>query len=327
MDSLIGHTPLLKTSNLNTKHCELFLKMENMNCGGSIKDRIAKAMLDKAEEDGDLKPGMTILEGTVGNTGLALTHEAVKRGYAIIIVAPDKISNEKLMHLKAAGAELIITSSKYKKSDPMHYQQIAKSMAEKDKNIYYVDQFNNPANPLVHEKTTAPEIWDQVGGDLDVIITGAGTGGHLTGIGRFFKKVAPHVKIILADPVGSYLSMAVTGNFEKTKPWLVEGVGHDYVPATCDLSFVDDVITVADTSAFAASRYLLKQEGVLAGSSTGVVLAAAIKYCRSQTKAKKVVSFVYDTGNKYLSKVYSDDWLEQNGYDVAAINREFNYGS
>ena len=324
MNDLIGNTPLYKTTNLNVNNCELHLKMENMNCGGSIKDRIAKAMLDKAEEEGLLHPGMTVLEGTVGNTGLALTQEAIKRGYKIIIVAPDKISNEKALHIKAAGAELIITSSKHKQGDAEHYQTIARNMAQADKNIYYVDQFNNPANPLVHEQTTAPEIWQQSGNKLDVIITGAGTGGHLTGIGRYFKKVAPDVKIILADPVGSYLAMAVTGKYEETKPWGVEGVGHDYVPKTCDLSFVSDVISVSDKEAFAASRYLLRQEGILAGSSTGVVLAAALKYCRQQDSKQKVVSFVYDTGNKYLSKLYSDSWLEQNGYDVAAINREFN---
>ena len=326
MDTLIGNTPLYKTSNLYVNPCELHLKMENMNCGGSIKDRIAKAMLDRAEEQGLLQPGMTILEATVGNTGLALAQEAGKRGYKIIIVAPDKISNEKLFHLKAAGAELIITSSMYKKSDAKHYQRIAKDMAEKDKSLYYVDQFNNPANPKVHEDTTAPEIWQQAENNIDVIITGAGTGGHLTGIGRYFKKVAPHVKIILADPVGSYLSMAFTGKHSDTKPFKVEGVGHDYVPATCDLSFVDDVITISDAESFAASRYLLKQEGILAGSSTGVVVAASLKYCRSQEKHKKVVSFVYDTGNKYLSKLYSDDWLQKNGYNPELINKECDHG-
>ncbi|MEE3003195.1 MAG: cysteine synthase family protein [Pseudomonadota bacterium] len=323
VDNLVGNTPLYKTRNINVGICNLFLKMESMNVGGSIKDRIATAMLDNAEQQGLLKPGMTIIESTVGNTGLALAQVASQRGYKIIIVAPDKISAEKVLHLKASGAELIITSSSFKKGDPKHYQEVARSMAANDKNLYYVDQFNNAANPEIHEKTTAPEIWQQVDNDLDTIVTGAGTGGHLTGIGNFFKKISKEIEIVLADPQGSVLAKKVRGEKIVSSPGKVEGVGHDYVPKTCKLEFVNEAISISDSQAFAAARLLLRKEGILAGPSTGVTLAASIKYCQAQTRPKKVVSFVYDTGNKYLSKIYNDKWLDDNGYDVNAINKEF----
>ena len=325
MDSLIGNTPLYQACNLKLGNCDLWLKMENLNFGGSIKDRIAKAMIDSAERSGQLKPGMVILEATVGNTGLALAQEASQRGYKITIVVPDKISDEKIFHLKASGAQLIVTRSDVSTGDQQHYQSIAKKMAQEDNNYCYIDQFNNTANPQVHEKTTAPEIWQQCEHELDVIILGAGTGGHLTGIGRYFKKVAPHVKIILADPVGSVLAGAVKGVNTQSGPWKIEGIGHDYVPATCDLSYVDDVISISDAEAFAAARALLRKEGILAGSSTGVVIAASIKYAQRLSSPQKVVSFVYDTGNKYLSKFYNDAWLVENNYDVSAINKEFDY--
>ena len=323
MDHLIGNTPLYKTRHLPLGESTLSLKLENLNFGGSIKDRIAVAMIEQAEQSGKLRPGMRILEATVGNTGLALAQVANQRGYKTTIIAPDKMSTEKLNHLRAVGAEVIITRTDVPTGHPEHYQSIAKKMAEASDQYYYVDQFNNAANPLVHEQTTAPEIWQQTGGKLDAIILGAGTGGHLTGIGRYFRQVAPQVKIILADPAGSVLAKVVQGEAAVSQPWSIEGVGHDYIPTTCDLSCVDEAIAVSDTEAYAAARLLLRQEGILAGSSTGVVIAAAIAYAQRQSQPQRLVSFVYDTGNKYLSKFYNDQWLTTQGLDVGTLDRMF----
>ena len=323
MDHLIGNTPLYQTRHLPVGQSTLSLKLEHLNFGGSIKDRIAVAMIEHAEQVGDLRPGMRILEATVGNTGLALAQVANQRGYKTTIVAPDKMSTEKLNHLRAVGAEVIITRTDVPTGHSEHYQSIAKKMAETSDQYYYVDQFNNAANPQVHEQTTGPEIWEQTAGKVDAIIMGAGTGGHLTGIGRYFNQVAPHVKIILADPAGSVFAKAVQGKPLESQPWAIEGVGHDYIPTTCDLSCVDEAIAISDTEAFAASRLLLRREGILAGASTGVVIAAAIAYAQRQTQPQRLVSFVYDTGNKYLSKFYNDQWLATQGLDVGTVDRMF----
>lgn len=323
MNTLVGNTPLYKVKHLDVGCCKLYLKLENMNCGGSIKDRIAAAMIDAAEKSGKLKPGGTILEATVGNTGLALAQVACQRGYKIIIVAPEKISSEKLSHLRASGAKVLVISGQYPKNHPEHYQNVAHRLAQDHPEYHYIDQFNNIANPYVHENTTAPEIWQQMHENIDAIIMGAGTGGHLTGISRYMKKVAPQVKIILADPVGSVLASKVNGiDIVASSPWQVEGVGHDYVPSTCDLSFVSQAITIADNNAFSHARLLLQREGILAGPSTGVALAAALQYCRAQAQPKRVVSFVYDTGNKYLSKIYNDNWLKSNSKASNPITAE-----
>lgn len=323
MDNLIGNTPLYTTRYLPVGASTLSLKLENLNFGGSIKDRIAVAMIEQAEQSGQLRPGMRILEATVGNTGLALAQVANQRGYKTTIVAPDKMSTEKLNHLRAVGAEVVITRTDVPTGHPEHYQSIAKKMTETSEQYYYVDQFNNAANPLVHEQTTGPEIWQQTAGKLDAIVLGAGTGGHLTGIGRYFRHVAPQVKIVLADPAGSVFAKVVQGKAAISQPWSVEGVGHDYVPTTCNLSFVDEAIAVSDSQAYAAARLLLRQEGILAGSSTGVVIAASIAYAQQQTQPQRIVSFVYDTGNKYLSKFYNDQWLHTQGFDVDTLDRMF----
>lgn len=323
MDNLIGNTPLYTTRYLPVGASTLSLKLENLNFGGSIKDRIAVAMIEQAEQSGQLRPGMRILEATVGNTGLALAQVANQRGYKTTIVAPDKMSTEKLNHLRAVGAEVVITRTDVPTGHPEHYQSIAKKMTETNEQYYYVDQFNNAANPLVHEQTTGPEIWQQTAGKLDAIVLGAGTGGHLTGIGRYFRHVAPQVKIVLADPAGSVFAKVVQGKAAISQPWSIEGVGHDYVPTTCNLSFVDEAIAVSDSQAYAAARLLLRQEGILAGSSTGVVIAASIAYAQQQTQPQRIVSFVYDTGNKYLSKFYNDQWLHTQGFDVDTLDRMF----
>ena len=307
-------TPLLKVKNINTGLCELFLKMENMNLGGSIKDRIATSMIDTAEKDGRLKPGGTIVEATAGNTGIALAKAGLERGYKVILVVFDKASPEKVAQLKELGAEIIVTSSKVPTSHPDNFKSIAARIARENPSYFYADQFNNDANPMAHEQTTAPEIWQQMQQNVDAIVLGAGSGGHLTGIGRFFAGIKKDIEIVLADPYGSVLADIVNGtDYREAHSWKVEGIGHDYVPKTCELSYARSAITVKDASSFAAARLLYKKEDILAGPSTGAMIAAALQFCRAQTTPKRVVSFVYDGGKNYLSKMYSDTWLDEQG--------------
>lgn len=313
---LIGNTPLVKIQKLDTGRCELFIKMEYMNPGGSIKDRIALAMVEAAEKEGKIKPGGTLVEATAGNTGLALAQVAVSKGYKLLVVVPDKMSQEKISHLRAVGAEVVLTRSDVGKGHPEYYQDLAEKLAKQKDNAFYVNQFNNPANPAAHEKTTGPEIWEQMSHNLDAIVCGAGTGGHLTGLGRYFSRVAPQVNIVIADPEGSILTHYVkTGEIKEEKgTWLVEGIGEDFIPPTCEIDYAKEAITVTDAQSFRAARDLLKQEGIFAGSSTGTVIHAALTYCRAQKSPKRVVTFAYDSGNKYLSKMYNDDWMKEKGF-------------
>ncbi len=316
LQQTIGNTPLVKINRIDTGCCELYIKMECMNPGGSIKDRIAVAMIEAAEKSGRLKPGGTLIEATAGNTGIALAQIAASKGYRLLVVVPDKMSQEKISHLRATGAEVVLTRSDVNKGHPEYYQDLAERLEKEQSNSFYINQFNNPANPLAHEQTTAPEIWEQMDHRLDAIVTGAGTGGHLTGIGRYFKRVAPQVKMVLADPQGSILAEYVNHGrmTEKSSGWLVEGIGEDFIPPTCDISLAKEAITVTDAESFATARELLKKEGIFAGSSTGTVVHAALKYCRAQKTPQRVVTFAYDSGNKYLSKMYNDEWMAQKGF-------------
>lgn len=316
MQQLIGNTPLLPLTRFDTGPCELWIKMESMNPGGSIKDRIAQAMVDAAEQAGELQPGGTIVEATAGNTGIALAQIAIQRGYQLLLVIPDKMSLEKINHVKALGAEVVITRSDVNRGHPEYYQDYAARLAEERDNAWYADQFSNPANPDAHQHNTAPEIWQQTDGKLDAIVYGAGTGGHLTGISRFFAETAPHVEHILADPYGSILSDTVLNGPAEGEhgKWVVEGIGQDYVPATCDLKLASSAIRVNDHDALRCTQQLLRQEGIFAGTSTGLTVHAALTYCRQQTHPKRVVTFAYDSGNKYLSKAFNPEWLTDKGF-------------
>jgi cystathionine beta-synthase len=315
MLSLIGCTALVEVHKLDIGPCQLFLKMESNNPAGSIKDRIALNMINAAEQQGRLKPGGTIIEATAGNTGLGLALIAAYKGYKTLIVIPDKMSHEKVDHLKALGAEIRMTRSDVNKGHPEYYQDLAETLSKSIPNSFYINQFKNPANPTTHETTTAPEIWEQMERRLDAIVVGVGTGGTLMGLGRFFKKSAPNVELILADPEGSVLVPYLkTGKMITPGSWFVEGIGEDFIPDFCDLSMVKDGYTVTDAQAFACARELLAKEGILAGSSSGVLLHAALEYCRQQTEPKRVVTFVCDTGNKYLSKMYNDQWMKEHGF-------------
>ncbi|HET9419312.1 MAG TPA: pyridoxal-phosphate dependent enzyme [Chthoniobacterales bacterium] len=315
--SLIGDTPLVEITQFDTGPCQLFLKLENQNPTGSIKDRIALSMIEAAERDGQLQPGGTVIEATAGNTGLGLALVAGAKGYRVVLVIPDKMSQEKISHVKALGAEVRLTRSDVTRGHPEYYQDMAARLAEELPGGFYVNQFGNPANPLAHERTTGPEIWEQMRHDVDAIVCGVGSGGTLTGLGRFFNRVKPRrgIEMVLADPKGSVLYEYVkTGELVESGSWTVEGIGEDFVPEIADLSFVTDAFEIDDEESFATARELLRKEGIFGGSSTGTLVAGALRYCREQTQPKRVVSFVPDTGNKYLSKMYNDFWMAEQGF-------------
>ena len=315
---LIGDTPLVKLTHLDTGPCELFAKLECNNPAGSIKDRIGLRMIEAAERDGKIKPGGTIVEATAGNTGLGLALAAIHKGYKLLLVIPDKMSQEKIFHLRAMGVEIVMTRSDVSKGHPEYYQDMAKRIAAemqaRGESAFCIDQFSNPSNPQTHEDWTAPEIWEQMEHRLDAVVTGVGSGGTITGMGRFFQRVAPHVEMVLADPKGSILNEIVnTGTHGPSGSWLVEGIGGDYVPANLDISLAKKAYAIGDGEALLAARELLQKEGIMGGSSTGTLLATALRYCREQTTPKRVVTIVCDVGGKYLSKMYNDYWLVDQG--------------
>ncbi len=313
---LIGNTPIVELKSFNAGNSSLFIKLESQNPGGSIKDRIGLSMIEAAEKEGKIKPGDTLIEATAGNTGLGLALVAAQKGYKLILVIPDKMSREKITHLQALGVEVINTRSDVGKGHPEYYQDLASKLSKEIPDSYYIDQFNNPANPYAHETTTAPEIWEQMNHDVDAVVVGVGSAGTISGLTRFFKKTKPDMEIVLADPEGSvlkdYFYTRETGN---AGSWMVEGIGEDFVPSQCDFSMVKKAYSITDSEAFATARKLLKNEGILAGSSTGVLLAAAAKFTREQTSPKRIVTFACDTGNKYLTKMYNDAWMEEHGFN------------
>ena len=313
---LIGNTPMVEVRRLDTGRCSLYLKLENQNPGGSIKDRIALSMIEAAERDNKIRPGSLIVEATAGNTGLGLALVAAQKGYRLLIVLPDKMSQEKIFHLKALGAEVVLTRSDVTKGHPDYYQDKAARLAAETPGAFYVNQFGNEANPWAHEHTTGPEIWQQMEQKLDAVVCGVGTGGTITGLARYFARVAPDAEMVLADPEGSVLAPYIeSGKFpERVGTWLVEGIGEDFLPPVCDLSRVKKAYSIADKEAFLTCRELLKEEGIMAGTSSGTLIAAALRYCREQTSPKRVVSLVGDSGNKYLSKVYNDFWMIDQGF-------------
>ncbi len=312
---LIGNTPIIEVTRLDRGPCRLFLKLESQNPSGSIKDRPARAMIEAAEADGRLKAGGTIVEATAGNTGLGLALVGGQKGYRTVLVVPDKMAREKVLHARALGAQVIITRSDVGKGHPDYYQDLAQAITTRTKGAIFINQFENPANPLAHEQSTAPELLRQMGGDVDAIVVGVGSGGTLTGVGRFMKRASPKTQMILADPVGSVLAPYVnSGEMIEAGSWTVEGIGEDFVPPNADLSLVRAAYSVTDQESFAAARDLLLREGVFAGSSSGTLLVAALRYCKQQSAPKRVVSFVCDSGAKYLSKVFNDAFLAQEGW-------------
>ena len=311
---LIGNTPILKLSKFDTGPCELFIKMESENPGGSIKDRIAVTMIEAAEAEGKVQPGGTIIEATAGNTGLGLGLVAAQKGYKLILVIPDKMSPDKIRHIRAMGVDVRLTRSDVQKGHPEYYQDYAKRLASEIPNSFFIDQFSNPNNPKTHRIDTGPEILRQMDGKLDAMVVGVGSSGTVTGLGQFFHENLPECEMIVADPEGSILADTInTGITPQAGSWLVEGIGEDFMPPICDISLVKKGYSISDREAFQTQRELLRREGIIAGSSTGTLLSAALRYCREQSEPKRVLTFACDTGNKYMNKSFNDSWLADQG--------------
>ena len=312
---LIGKTPLVEITRIERGPCRLFLKLESANPSGSLKDRPARAMIEAAEADRRLRAGGTIVEATAGNTGLGLALVGGRKGYRTVLVVPDKMAREKVLHAQAMGAEVVSTRSDVGKGHPDYYQDLAEAIARRTPGAVFINQFANPANPRAHETSTGPELLRQMQGEVDAVVVGVGSGGTLTGIGRFMRQASPKTAMILADPEGSVLAPYVdTGKMMKAGSWAVEGIGEDFVPPNADLSLVSKAYSIPDPESFAAARQLLRAEGILAGSSSGTLLAAALRYCRAQSAPKRVASLVCDSGAKYLSKVFNPAFLAQEGW-------------
>ena len=311
---LVGNTPMVKTHALDTGPCDLFLKMESQNPGQSIKDRIAITMIEKAEQESDLKKGVRIIEATAGNTGISLALIASLKGYDITVVVPDKMSEGKIAHLRAMGAQVIMARSDVEKGHPEYYQDVAKRLADEN-GWFFVNQFSNDANVEAHYTTTGPEIWNQMSGQIDAIVIGVGSGGTITGVGKYLKEQNPNIEIILADPDGSVLAPLVNdGKTVAAGSWLVEGIGEDFVPSITDLNLVKKAYWVTDKESFESARKLLCKEGILAGSSSGALIATALKWCHEQSEPKRVVTFACDHGSKYLNKMFNDYWMIDQGF-------------
>ncbi|GAB3348323.1 pyridoxal-phosphate dependent enzyme [Lysobacter tyrosinilyticus] len=315
---LIGRTPIVKARRLDTGPCELYFKLESQNPGGSIKDRIGLSMIEAAEKAGKIKPGDILVEGTAGNTGIGLALVAQQKGYRLILVVPDKMSREKIFNLKAMGAQVVLTRSDVAKGHPDYYQDMAERIARETPGAYFINQFGNPDNPAAHEFGTGPEILEQMAevGGVDAIVFGCGSSGTMTGLSRCFAEKSPHTELILADPVGSILEEYINRGTlsDKSASWMVEGIGEDFLPPISDFTRVKQAYAISDKESFLTARELLEKEGILGGSSTGTLLAAALRYCRAQTTPKKVLTLVPDTGNKYISKMYNDYWMLDNGF-------------
>ncbi|MBT8069376.1 MAG: pyridoxal-phosphate dependent enzyme [Gammaproteobacteria bacterium] len=313
---LIGDTPVVRVNHLDTGPCTLFIKMESQNPGGSVKDRIGLKMIEDAEKSGLISPGATLVEGTAGNTGLGLALVAAQKGYELTLVIPDKMSREKISNLRAMGAKVVLTRSDVAKGHPEYYQDLACSIAEDIDGAFFINQFGNESNPKAHEELTGPEIWEQMGHNLDAIVLGVGSSGTITGLSRYFEHAAPDLELVLADPVGSILAEYINDGVlsDKSASWLVEGIGEDFLPIISDFSRVTRAYAISDRDSMLTGRELLAREGILGGSSTGTLVAAALKYCREQSEHKNVLTFACDTGNRYLSKMYNDFWMRDQGF-------------
>jgi cystathionine beta-synthase len=310
---LIGQTPLVRLNRLaRGVKAQIFAKMESLNPGYSVKDRIGVAMIEAAERDGLLKPGGTVIEATSGNTGIGLALAAAVKGYKCIFVMTDKASVEKSRYLKALGADVVITPVSAKHGTPDHYVSTARRIASETPNSFYPDQYSNPANPDAHYRTTGPELWEQTGGKITHFVAGIGTGGTISGTGRFLKEKNPAIRIIGADPYGSiFKTFKETGKLVEATPYLVEGIGQEIVPPNVHMKYVDEVVNVTDSESFEMSRLLGRMEGIFCGGSTGTNLGAAFRVAKDLDEESIVVFIVCDTGEHYLSKHHSDEWLKE----------------
>ena len=318
----VGRTPIIRLNRI-TKGLkpQMWIKAEMLNPGGSVKDRIGITMIDEAEKKGLLKPGGTIVEGTSGNTGMGLALVAAVRGYKCVFTTTDKQSKEKVDLLKALGAEVIVCPTAVEPEDPRSYYSVAKKLARDIPNSYYPNQYDNPSNPEAHYQTTGPEIWEDSEGKITHFVCGMGTGGTISGVGKYLKEKNANIKIIGVDPEGSlYFDFHKSGTIAKARTYVVEGIGEDFFPTTMDMKILDDVIQVNDEECFVVARRLAKQEGLFTGGSGGGCLSAALRLAKNLSAEDYVVALLPDTGMRYLSKVYNEEWMRERGYVDAAMS-------
>ncbi len=319
VEDLIGGTPLVRLNKVTAGlKATVMAKLESINPGGSVKDRIGLAMIEEAERAGLLKPGSTIVEATAGNTGVGLALSAVIRGYRCIFVLPDKMSRDKIDLLKAYGAEVVITRTDVPPDSPESYNGVADRLSREIPGAFRPNQFENPVNPVTHYQSTGPEIWADTDGRVDVFVAGIGTGGTISGAGRYLKEKKPSLTVVGADPAGSILSGDLPG------PYKVEGIGEDFFPETYDRQVVDEMVRITDQESFTMARRLTREEGLLVGGSAGTAVAAALKFAERLGEEKLVVVILPDTGRNYISSFYSDRWMEENGFDVDTTGRDKN---
>jgi len=317
----VGRTPLIRLNRINKNlKPQIWIKAEMMNPGGSVKDRIGVTMIDDAEKKGLLKPGGTIIEGTSGNTGMGLALVAAVRGYKCVFTTTDKQSKEKVDLLKALGAEVIVCPTAVEPEDPRSYYSVAKKLAREIPNAYYPNQYDNPLNPEAHYRTTGPEIWEDSEGKITHFVCGMGTGGTISGAGKYLKEKNPKIKIVGIDPEGSlYYDFHKTGKIVKARTYVVEGIGEDFFPTTMDMGILDNVVQVNDEECFVVARRLAKQEGIFTGGSGGGCLSAALRVAQDLGPKDYVVVLLPDTGMRYLSKVYNDEWMRERGYVESSV--------
>ncbi len=313
----IGHTPIVKLNKVAAHvKSDVYVKLEYLNPGGSMKDRVAMNIIHDAERRGLLGPGSTIIEATSGNTGAGLALVAAIRGYKCIFVMPDKMSNEKIAALRAFGAKVVICPTAVEPEDPRSYYEVTKRLVKETPNSFHSNQYYNPANPEAHYLSTGPEIWEQTGGELDVFVAGMGTGGTISGCGKYFKEKKPGFQVVGVDPIGSlYYEYVKTGRMTKPFSYYVEGIGEDFLPGTMNLPIIDQIMRVDDKECFLLTRELVRQEGLFCGGSCGAAVAGAIKYAEQLGDEKKnIVVLLPDSAQKYLSKIFDDEWMRSNGF-------------
>src|SRR5262249_34753147 len=311
----VGHTPIVKLNRVTEGlDSEIYVKCEYLNPGGSHKDRVALNMIKDAEAAG-LKQGGTIVEATSGNTGAALAMVAAVRGYKCVFVMPDKMSQEKISSLRAYGAKVVICPTAVEPDDPRSYYQVAKRIAAETPNCFYANQHHNQSNPNAHYLSTGPEIWGQCGHELDVFVAGMGTGGTISGTGKYLKQKKPDIKLVGVDPVGSlYYDFVKSGRITKPFTYKVEGIGEDFFPSTMNLKIIDEVIRVDDKECFLTTRDLVRLEGLFVGGSGGAAVAGAIKYARQSGRKENILVLMPDAASKYISKIFNDEWMRENGF-------------